>query len=239
MARQGNLHFAGRKENLIFYQWRGVPCIRTKPLKVKRVKTAIGNSKIFALASHTGAKLRKLLKPALPDAKDRNMMRRFEQSIAQWLRTKGAGSSTPQTDLPFITGFDFNEESELRTRLKVNVSVSVNAANNLVVTIPGIVPVNDINAPAHTISVIMQVQAAVCSMQNDDYTNSANKSFNLLYNSYLMPPQQIEFPIQIESRCLALVIISLAYIITKTSGPVAVKDKRWLPAGVAGGIWVS
>jgi hypothetical protein len=236
MARQGDMYFVGKEQSLIFYEWRGVPCIRTKPLKVKRVQAAINNSKIFALASHTGAKLRSLLKPALPDAKDRNMMRRFEQAIGAWLRAKGAGSSTVQTDFPFITGFEFNEAGELSSRLKINIPVTVNAANNLVVDIPGMVPVRDINAPAHTVSINMRVQAAVCSLYSDDYINSAGKSFNMLYNNDLIPSQQIEFPLQVTAGSIAVTVISLSYTIPKTSGLGVVKDRRWMPAGVAGAV---
>ena len=103
------MKFIGTVENLIYYKWRDIYAVRTKPTKVKQTKASIEQSKLFGIAAHTGAVLRNVLKPALPDAKDLVMMRRFEQAIVSWLRTGGVyKSNEPQAACnckPYTTKF--------------------------------------------------------------------------------------------------------------------------------------
>lgn len=161
------------------------------------------------------------------------MHRRFEQTIVQWLRSDAYKNGSLQTKLPFITGFEFNEHSSLHSRLKQPVTVAVNADNNIVLNMTALQPKRDIAAPAHTTAVKMIICVAACSLLNDDSLNSAANELLIDYNNTALPAQEIVLPVTVEAGMLAVVMIALQYVV----GGKLSDDKRWLPAGVVGGVW--
>ena len=233
MARQGNMKFIGTVDNLIFYTWKEIPCIRTKPTHVKQTIATVEQSKLFGIASHTGAVLRRLLKPVLPNADDKPMMRRFEQAIVQWLRTGAVNHNGRQTNMPFIIGFEFNEASPLHNRLKQTVTVDVNATNTISVNIPTLQPVQDITAPANTTAVLFTISAATCSLLTDDIADIVTKEMAIAYNDIELPAQKVELPVTVDPGTLTVVLLGLRYVV---KGNITTAMK-WLPAGVMGSVW--
>jgi hypothetical protein len=237
MGKQGDMKFIGTVENLIYYKWRDIYVVRTKPTKVKQTKASIEQSKLFGIAAHTGAVLRSILKPALPDAKDPNMMRRLEQVVVSWLRTGAYKSGEPQNSIPFIMGFEFNESSLLNSRLKLPVTVNRTQRNTIVVSIPAMQPTKDITAPAYTKSVTLKLRAAACSLLNDNSLLCTTKELTIDYNNVLVRAQQIELPLAVEAGNVTLVLMVLEYTVIKNDRKYVVKDKRWMPAGIPGAMW--
>lgn len=227
------MKFIGTVENLIFYKWKEIPCIRTKPTRVQQTTATIQQSKLFGIASHNSAVLRRLLKPVLPNAGDKPMMRRFEQAIVQWLRTDAVTNNAPQTNLPFITGFEFNEDSPLHNRLKQTVSVDVSATNNLVVHIPALQPEQDIIAPANTTAVVFTISAACCTLLSDEIADVATKEMAIAYNAIALPAQQVELPITADAGTLTVVLLALHYVVNSN----ITYTTKWLPAGIVDGVW--
>src|SRR5258706_14110367 len=124
MGRQTNIKLRGTVENIIFYQWKGIHCIRTKPAHVKRVPVAIKNSGIFGMSVKSSAVLRRLLKSLLPDPRDRKMMHSLDGAFRQWLNTEPLACTEPVDDIPAFNGFSFNLKKGLDWYLKVDISTS-------------------------------------------------------------------------------------------------------------------
>ena len=237
MGKQGNMKFIGTVENIIYYQWKNIYAVRTKPTTVKQTGASIEQSKLFGMAAHTGAVLRSLLKPALPNAKDRNMMRRFEQAIAGWLRTGAYNSNEPQNNLPFITGFEFNEQSLLQNKCKLPVTVNRTQQNAITVAIPALMPTKDIAAPSHTTKVTIKLRAAACSMSDDNSSSSSGKQVTIAYNNTLLPAQKIKLPVTPVTGNITLILLALEYTVKKNGVEQILKDLKWLPAGIVGSMW--
>ncbi len=227
------MKYIGTVNNLIYYKWKDVYAVRTKPTTVKQTAASIAQSKLFGVASHAGAVLRNLLKPVLPVATDRNMMRRFEQAIVQWLRTSAINNNTPQTNLPFITGFEFNEQSLLHSRLKKLVTVDVTAANTISINIPALQPVQDITAPANTTAVVFTISAAACSLLTNAIAVVATREMAVAYNDTLLPAQEVELPVMADAGTLTVVVLGLHYLVRGNVSSAV----KWLPMGVVGGVW--
>ena len=226
MGKQGNMKFVGTVDNLIYYKWKDIYAVRTKPVKVKQTKASKQQSRLFGMAAHTGAVLRNLLKPALPDAKDRAMMRRLEQAMVQWLRSGAYSTNEPQDNLSFITGFEFNEQSVLTSRLKLPVTVTRTQQSTVAVLIPQLQPVKDIAAPAGTKKVAVKLRAAACSLANDNNINCTGMELNIDYNDALLPAQQVELPVSLEAGNITIVMITLEYTVVKNGIERVIKDKQ-------------
>jgi hypothetical protein len=189
------------------------------------------------MAAHMSAVLRNLLKPGLPDAKDRNMMRRFEQAIVQWLRTGACNNNEPQDNMPFITGFEFNENSLLQERFKLPITVNRSEKNTIAVLIPVTQPTKDIAAPAHTKSITLKLRAAACSLFNDKSLLCTAKEVPVVYNDVALPAQEIELPLALEAGNITVVMMAIEYAVVKNGVAHLVKDKRWMPAGIINALW--
>jgi hypothetical protein len=74
MAKPTHIVLNGKLGNLVFYEFRGVPCTRTLPSKVRQTKATKKSARLFGRATSLSAALRGGLGNFLPQDKGRRIM---------------------------------------------------------------------------------------------------------------------------------------------------------------------
>jgi hypothetical protein len=234
MARQKTNNLSGKVANVIFYEFRGIPCARSSPVKVRQTKATKASAEQFGKAVSIASMLRSGLHTLLPDVKDKDMMYRFNNALLQWLRSSKTDKSTIATELPFINEFQFNEKSALDTRLKLPLTIDWKTPGKIILTIPRLNPERLIVAPADTQTVNWQIRVTGCTLDIGKFTGNYSTGFDMEYGSSFIPAQQVQLPFVIKPASITVVAVGLKYTATKKGTFQVIEDKRWLPAGIVG-----
>ncbi|MEO7490158.1 MAG: hypothetical protein ABIU77_23780, partial [Ferruginibacter sp.] len=166
MAIQSATYLTGKINNIVFYQRLGTYIARTVPATVKQSAATRVRSKNFGIAAAAGSSLRCSLQQALPFPKNKIMQSRFSGAIALWLGRNDTGSLPPQTSLPFISEFSFNEATGIKERWKLPLTVTKVDEQLLQLQIPAFTLTQVIAAPAHTDMIACRIIAASCNLQS-------------------------------------------------------------------------
>ena len=103
MGKQTNIKLRGTVENIIYYQWKGIHCMRTVPEKVRQTSNTKKAASVFGMAVRSAATMRAMLRPVLPDPASRPMMYDLDGAFREWLHTEPLKSSEPADRLPSFT----------------------------------------------------------------------------------------------------------------------------------------
>jgi hypothetical protein len=210
---------------------------RKKPTVVKQTKASIAQSAVFGKACHISAMFRMLLKPVLPDAGDKKMMRSFERAMRQWLYGNPLDTNQKTSNLPFLTGYQFNEVTGVSERLKKQLEVTRNPAGGLIINVPELVPAVNIIAKAGTKSIKLTLTAATLHIDNDTAMANYTTELNIPYNKTTIPAQQLDLPVNPAPGNLTLVAVSIEYNTNSASPTNFINDKSWTPAGIVGSFY--
>ena len=232
MGKQTNIRLKGTAANLIYYKWRDIDCIRTKPDQVKQATASKAAGHRFGKANTTESALRTALEHLLPNAKDKDMQRRFAKPIYRWLLTDPLHSSMPVNQLPFITGFEFNEKSLLEERLRLPLTVNRTAGGKLLLQVPAYIPTQTITAPAYTVTMLYRVTVLICRMDKPAITQQWSTAIAIPYTSQEQPAQEILLNVAPAAGCLTVVAAALEYRTSKAGKSRKATAMRWLPAAV-------
>ncbi len=228
MAKQKNLTFVGTTGNLIFYKRFGGYYVRTKPETVKQTAATKACSGKFGNAVRMAKAFRSGLQTLFDFGLNKAAILKFNNAIYTYLLSEKPANE----ELPFITGFEFNEQSLLKERLKITVSVNRNVAGDIQLVLPAFVPGQKIVAPAYTRNVQLKLAAAVCNMKTQTLSNCWHYEWNILYDDNLFPPQVISLPFKLNDDEIIVVGCSLRYEAMHKGIIKQVSDERWVPAGI-------
>ena len=234
MASQKNNHLSGLLGNVIFYEFRGKQCARSRPGRVKQSEAAKISSEQFGRASKISAKLRSGFHELLPDTKNKNMMYRLNKVLFQWLRNGDPVDSAQ--GFSFIDQFQFNEKTSLTEKLKLPLTIDWDEPGRIIVNIPKLLPSRDIAAPAGTETVQWQIAAVSCKIfdHNKFEGDYAVRTIDIIYNEEPVPANKIELPFILKPGLLTVVGLAMKYKVAAKGTSVPVNDERWLPAGIIG-----
>src|ERR1700732_4562502 len=105
MARQRSSKLEGTFGNLIFYNFLGAYCMRTKPDSVKQTQSTVHSGLNFGKASKIGSQIRSLVAPINPCKSDNRVMYRLTGALNKfmsWKEKRDQASATMPDKLPFI-----------------------------------------------------------------------------------------------------------------------------------------
>ncbi|HEY0356100.1 MAG TPA: hypothetical protein VGC29_07855, partial [Flavisolibacter sp.] len=119
MARQESIFVRGKLSNLIFYNFKGKPCVRMMPDRVRQTKATRQSAQVFGKAASMAKAIRLGLKPLYHDLDDPNLMQRLNGTMVQYLNTVDALGKGKQQELPYLEEFSFNKDHQLSKRLKI------------------------------------------------------------------------------------------------------------------------
>jgi hypothetical protein len=240
MTKQKNIMLSGRVANVIFYEFRGIPCSRAMPAKVRQSKATKASAKQFGKASRLSKLLRSELVSVLPDPKDKKMMYRLNTALLQWLKTTGPDNSGLITRLPFIEGFQFNEATSITERLRLPLTTDWVEPGKVMLNIPQLVPAKDIAVPAGTKTVSWQIAVASCKVNSlPAITGNYVTAIDMTYNNDNLGAEKIELPISLKPGEIAVVALGLKYTVIKKNLPMVITDKRWQPADIIGAFFMN
>jgi len=168
-------------------------------------------AKIFGKASNIASVMRSLLRPVIPNPKDGEMQRQFQNCLQHWLLISPLSDPSPQNDIPFVTGFQFNNESDLRGRCKIDLQVNRTSMKTISLFIPSFVPVDNIVAPAYTTSLHLKIAAAGYNFQTKIITGSYSFVLNIDYNNNPFVPAELEIPLLTATGNLIIAAAAITY----------------------------
>ena len=232
MAHQKGIGLRGTFEGTIFYKSMGLYLMRSKPVRVRQTNATKTQAAIFGKAAKVSAALRLTLKPFLPDAKDRKMMLSLDAALRSWLRTAPSHNSAGDHSMPFVTGFEFNKQSLLASSLKVPLTVTTTPHGKLLLHIPSLNPVQQIDAPAHTQCIRWQIIAASCSINDTSFNSSYDTELFMPYVNETIDTKKIELPVDVLPYSLSVVAIALHYYKSTDGKSGLINTMRRKPAGL-------
>lgn len=234
MARVNNNGISGVVGNFIFYTVNGVNYVRSKPAKGKHKRNQPENvqTTVFGTVSKYGSpmitQLGKYLlyHPKLPDYnRARGWMR--NQYAANYL-----ASAWP------ITAYNegickINNAVDIRDCLFVDVSITTNQQQQLVVEIPALNPTKQIKAPLHTKKVSIKAIVVASNFGADaPSTVAAAEQQTYLYEDVIVPATSLVLATTYQPSAIAIVALALEYTVWLSGKEVVVTDDAWLPAAI-------
>lgn len=237
MGKQTNIQLRGTFNSIIYYQSLGMNLMRQKPAHVRLTVATRHQAVVFGQAARLGSAIRSLL-PPMPSAGSKSKERhRFDRTVGEWLRTDPLNNSEVQDNLPFIGNYQFNTATSINERMKKRIVVSRNDNNRLLVSIPSMLPVEDIVAPTRTVAVTIRIMAVTCPANGIGGSGDSGTKVFIPYNDTIAPEQTILLPVTPAARNVTVVVATLQYH-TSTRNPMAtVTDVRWMPAGIVGAMY--
>ncbi len=232
MGIQSNIKLRGSVENLIFYQWKGIHCIRTKPAKVNQAPIAIKNAGIFGMAANRSAVLRSLLKPLIPQPGNRKIIHRTDAAFREWLKTEPLDNHARVDNIGAFHHLSFNEKRELHEFFRIPIIVNRNEHNEFDLQIAQFDPVSDIKAPQNTFEISMQIMIASLKMPDPSIVDCKETMLAIPYEKGILPARNCVLPITGNEGQLTIVALALDY---KT--PRQTEKINWKPAGIVGSFY--
>jgi hypothetical protein len=227
MAKRDAAFTSGRVGNLIYYQWKGIPCVRTIPYKVRQTKATRQSAKNFGRAVKLSQGLRGYLSPCLPNYKSKAVMHTMNAALLTWLRQE-----KPEENISFV-GLEFNEKSTLTSKLKQQPIVDFSKKGKILISFPRLKIPDDLLAPSNTTSVRMDI-AAVGFIFSELFqpTAFAKASVEIPYKKGLLPAVKGELAFNFKPGSLNVIAMSLHYITSKYSVVKEIADERWTPSAI-------
>ncbi len=236
MGKQTNLHYRGTRGQLVYYELNGGYYVRTKPTQVIQTASTKVSAGKFDLAVRTGKALRSIVAPLLPDTKDRQLMFRLNTAVYQWLLASSLNNMISSQPVGPLTNFSLTEKTSLAERLKLSLQTEWQQQGKTVLTIPAMIPTTAIAAPAHTLSVDLQLIIGSCRLADQCIIDTQAASVSLAYTAAPVPAQQLSIPFAQAPGCLCVVAAALKYHLQGKYG-IAIENRlEWLPAGIVSAV---
>lgn len=231
MARQTNIKVRGRVENIIFYQSRGVDCMRIVPPVVRVAPASLKTAGIFGKASAASKTLRTLLRPVLPEPANREIMYRTNAAFRNWLQTEPLNHKAPVSQIDKLNGLSFILDYDLKYFLKTAININRDAAGHLHLQIPAFDPVKDIKAPAKTNSLFIRLSIASFQMNDLTAQDCTETGIEINYVPGGLNTQEIVLPGSAASGKLAMVVVTIQNY-TAPGAQQPMNHLKWRPADV-------
>ena len=212
MGIQKNIKLRCTVENIIYYQWKGIDCIRTVPAQVRQTKATKKSATNFGVAVKSSAVVRSLFRKLMPvEPPARTLIYETDGAFRKWLQGNPLSNAAPVDGIPFFDGLSFNEAVNFQGIVQMKVRITRSADNALLIRWPEFNPVAVIKAPSGTAQVIIRYMVATLDMnpKNEPYCTETN--FTIPYVDEVMPAQEILVQNATGPECLALLAMSARY----------------------------
>ncbi len=197
--------------NMIFYERSRKTCSKRKPLSLaafhaNQTKTA---NPIFC--HNLSRQLRQALAPHVSMLHQRSVQQHFTEVLQKWISGANPAALHPGHNLPYINGFDFNEDTSINDRWKVRFKVEPVGENLFQLHIPSFVPWDTITAPAQTTRIVCNITAASCNIRQPAELGCIHYSFVIPYDNHTLPARVIPLSIPSAEGYICITTIGLQY----------------------------
>lgn len=234
MARITITPLHGRLSNVIVYEYRGTPCMRAKPIRVRQTKATKESAKVFGRSAVIAKWLRYGLQN-LPAYNNNHRARyNIDNAVLQWIRAgkptvNKAGYAEPAWEA--LTNVRFNERIELDSRMRQPITVDWSNPKEAILQMPAIDTHNDMRAPAHT-KVLHWMVAITGTTVEDPYTTHMYQvQFDIPFADHI-PALQVPLKCNIVPDSLNIVAVSLCFSVMYKGDLKMRQEAPWTPAGI-------
>lgn len=223
---------SGRTGPLIHYKLGDKHFIRAVPRKFTQTKATKKRASEFGHASSLGKAIRGVLKPVIPDPKDRSMHRRLIVALFEWIRQKDKPANQGN-HLSFITGFKFNNDGyPFQNLFKTQIQFVKSAAGEIQIIIPDYVPEKDIKAPTGTKSVVFKFAVGSVDIRKGTSYGQAESEITTDYDGRPVPVRTITLKLDMPVESLVLLGVSMRYMLYKNNAWRENKNKGYMPSQI-------
>lgn len=233
MAIVTDVFLKGTLENIVFYYRMGRRCARIKRSSIKQTKATQIRGINFGIAARAGKGLRNDLETFMPSPTNRSMQSRLSGAIARWLGLQNAGELPAYEDAAYIGNFNFTTGAGFTERFKVPFTITQpSQGNGILVTIDAFTPMQNIQAPAGTVSVKLTITVAGCILISGEPNGHATHTLNIPYNDVEIPAQLMEFAIPVLPASLTVTAAKLQYYTSNNGNSIEIKEPAWMPVSI-------
>jgi hypothetical protein len=235
MGRQRDSKLVGTFGNVIFYNFRGEYCMRTKPVSVKRTRASVSSGLNFGKASKISAQIRKVVAPINPAQSDMRVLYRLTAALNKfitWKEKKDAASIKMPDKLPFISGFQFNDQADLSSIFAIRPSVKSPYQGLTEISFTPLVPSQSLQAPSNTNSILFKMILLGVSLDNAETDTPGKAEIEIPYSDEPFQPPVISIPATSKPEALVILVMAVQYMVYKNSEVELLNDKRKMPCGI-------
>jgi hypothetical protein len=239
MARQRDSKLVGTVGNLIFYNRLGEYCMRTKPVDVKRSTASIHSGLNLGKASKTGRQIRNLVGSIYPCKSNSLVINRLNGALHKfisWKEKKDAASISMPNKLPFIYGFQFNDQADLNSITAIKPSIKAIDPGLNEIGLSPFIPGQSLQAPANTNSIFLKMILMGVNLEKAETELLGNSEIVIPYSNQIFPPQIILIPAAAKPGNLTIMVMAVQYMFNKNDDVEMLNDKKKLPCGI---VWAN
>lgn len=233
MGKQTNIKLRGTVANIIFYQWKGIHCIRTVPARVRQTRPTKKAASDFGRAVRSSATVRAAFRQLMPTIPaDRSVIYKTDGAFRKWLQGNPLDSAEKVNGIGFFDELSFNDHTRIKRVLNFAISANRGSDGDVLIQWPAFNPLKDIKAPTGTTLVVVNYVMVTINMNSLIQQTPVEETLTIPYTDDKITEKEILFPNATGEKCLALLGMSIRYYRHGLNG-LPVNIMRWKPAGVA------
>jgi hypothetical protein len=226
----------GTVGNLIFYNHLGDYRIRMKPVSVKRSRASVNSGLNFGKASKISKQIRNAMATINPSPSDSRTMYRFTgawNKYISWLEKLDPASPVRKNGVPFIQGFQFNEQSDLDSIRGIQASINSPETGLMEIRFAPFVPGEALQAPFNTDHIVLKWIITSTSLADveTEKLGIGEISIPYVHEVYQHPTASIPV-IATKPERIVLMFMAVQYMVKKKNGIQLLSDLKKLPCGV-------
>jgi hypothetical protein len=235
MARQRDSKLVGTIGNLIFYNHLGDYRMRTKPVSVKRSRASVHSGLNFGKASKISKQIRNQIVTINPSKSGSHTMYRFTGALNKyigWQEKQDPASPVRRNGLPFIQGFQFNEQADLSSIMAIRVSINSPEPGLMEIRFAPFVPGEALQAPFHTDHILLKWVITSTNLADVETGKPVMGELRIPFVHELFQPPVISIPALTEPDNMMLMVLAVQYMVNKKNEIQLLGDFKKLPCGV-------
>jgi len=225
----------GTVGNLIFYNHLGDYRMRTKPVSVKRSMASVKSGLNFGKASKISKQIRNGIATINPLPSDSRTMYRFTgawNKFISWLEKQDPATPVRQNGLPFIQGFQFNEQSDLTSINAIGVTTGHPEPGLMEIRFAPLVPTEALQAPFNTDHILLKWILTATSLADVETEKLATGEISIPYVQELFQAPVISIPVMTKPDRILVMVLAVQYMVNRKNEIQLLGDLKKLPCGV-------
>jgi hypothetical protein len=235
MGRQRGVKMVGTIGNVIFYNYLGEYCMRTKPASVKRTESSIHAGLNFGKACRIAKQVRSQLATINPSKSDIRMIYRFNGVLNKFITWKEkidkADLKVPRV-LPYIQDFQFNEEGDLSSMRSIKAIMNPAGSDERALEFAPFTPDRDLFAPGQTDHIFFKSKLIRINLADTETNLLAESETEIHYSDTIFQPAAIRIPDSLKPGDLVILILAIQYMVNRKGEIELLEDKKKMPCGI-------
>jgi hypothetical protein len=149
-----------------------------------------------------------------------------------WKEKKDQASANMPDKLPFIYGFQFNEQVDLTDITAIQVSVKPTGTAMTEVSLAPFISSRSLHAPANTNRILLKMKLMGTNLSDAETELLGTAEIEIPYSTDSFQPPVISIPSSAKPGDLAIMVMAVQYIVNRNSEMELLNDKKKLPCGV-------